>query len=220
VPNEVARETAYEKLLADLLVGDFEEHGVSQIMYLHPYTSKTRMTREWLIGLLEFKNAERATIISQYLAHCWIPRNLFDQWLAKHRMQYPPRFEPKWPRPPATTRQPVRQAREAVVPPVIAEGVEHGASDAERKTRPGPKPDTVRRYAAADFRLFPELKRIMNKEQKSLTAAALDLAQADRIAGVGTPQSRAKRLAGLYQRERGGAPQGRGSKSRRRPTSG
>ena len=28
VPNEVARETAYEKLLADLLEGDFEENGV------------------------------------------------------------------------------------------------------------------------------------------------------------------------------------------------
>src|SRR5262245_20204990 len=51
VPNEVAQETAYEKLLADLLEGDFEKNGVSQIMYLHPYTSKTRMTREWLIGL-------------------------------------------------------------------------------------------------------------------------------------------------------------------------
>jgi hypothetical protein len=69
VPNEVARETAYEKLLADLLEGDFEKNGVSQIMYLHPYTSKTRMTREWLIGLLEFKDADWATIISQYLAH-------------------------------------------------------------------------------------------------------------------------------------------------------
>src|SRR5262245_45672527 len=95
----IARETAYDKLLHDFLVGDFEQNGVSQIMYLHPYTSKTRMTREWLIGLLEFKNADRATIISQYLAHCWIPRNLFDQWLAKHHMQaYPPQFEPKWPR--------------------------------------------------------------------------------------------------------------------------
>ena len=170
---------------------------------------------------MEFKNADRATIISQYLAHCWMPRVFLERWLAKHRMEpRPQRFEPKRQTPSATTRQPVRQAREAVVPPVIAEGVEHGASDAERKTRPGPKPGTVRRYAAADRKLFPELKRIMNKERKSLTAAALDLAQADRIAGVGNPQSRAKRLAVLYQRERGGARQDRRSKSRRRPTSG
>ena len=105
VPNEVARETAYEKLLADLLVGDFEQNGVSQIMYLHPYTSKTRMTREWLIGLLEFKDADRATIISQYLAHCWMARVFLERWLAKHRMEpRPPRFEPKKRTPSATTQ--------------------------------------------------------------------------------------------------------------------
>jgi hypothetical protein len=105
VPNEVARETAFEKLLADLLEGDFEKSGVSQIMYLHPYTSKTRMTREWLIGLLEFKNADRATIISQYLAHCWMPRVLLERWLAKHRMEPgPQRFEPKRQTPSATTQ--------------------------------------------------------------------------------------------------------------------
>jgi hypothetical protein len=86
VPNEVARETAYEKLLADVLEGDFEKNGVSQIMYLHPYTSKTRMTREWMTGLLEFKNVDRATIISQYLAHCWMPRVFSERRFAKHRM--------------------------------------------------------------------------------------------------------------------------------------
>src|SRR5262249_37524753 len=55
VPDEIARETAYEKLLADLLEGDFEENGRSQVLYLHPYTTKARMTREWLIRLLESK---------------------------------------------------------------------------------------------------------------------------------------------------------------------
>jgi hypothetical protein len=105
VPNEVAQETAYEKLLADLLEGDFEKNGVSQIMYLHPYTSKTRMTREWLIGLLEFKDADRATIISQYLAHCWMARVFLERWLAKHRMEpRPQRFEPKRQTPSATTK--------------------------------------------------------------------------------------------------------------------
>src|SRR5262245_10437589 len=105
VPNEVAQETAYEKLLADLLEGDFEKNGVSQIMYLHPYTSKTRMTREWLIGLLGFKDADRATIISQYLAHCWMARVFLERWLAKHRMEpRPQRFEPKRQTPSATTQ--------------------------------------------------------------------------------------------------------------------
>jgi len=105
VPNEVAQEAVYEKLLADFLEGDFEKNGVSQIMYLHPYPSKTRMTREWLIGLLEFKDADRATIISQYLAHCWMARVFLERWLAKHRMEpRPPRFEPKKRTPSATTQ--------------------------------------------------------------------------------------------------------------------
>jgi len=105
VSNEVARETAYEKLLADLLDGDFEENGVSQIMYLHPYTSKTRMTREWMADLLAFKDADRAAIISQYLAPCWMPRAFSERWFAKHRMEpRPQRFEPKRQTPSATTQ--------------------------------------------------------------------------------------------------------------------
>jgi hypothetical protein len=109
VPNEVARETAYEKLLADLLEGDFEENGVSQIMYLHLNTSKTRMTRESMIQVMEIYDHQ--TIISQYLAHCWIPRRFLERWLAKHRMEpRPQRFEPKRQTPSATT-QPSSPAR-------------------------------------------------------------------------------------------------------------
>jgi hypothetical protein len=212
VPNEVARETVYEKLLADLLERDFEENGVSQIMYLHPYTSKTRMTREWLIGLLEFKDADRATIISQYLAHCWIPRRFLERWLAKHRMQpRPERFEPKWPTPPATTSQPVTQASKAVAPPVG-----HSASDAAQKGPFGPEPGKLRRYEAADRALFTEFERIMADEKKSRSAAAFDLAQAGKIKGFGTPESRAKRLAALYKRERPRRAKGR---NRRKLTS-
>jgi hypothetical protein len=105
VPNEVARETAYDKLLADLLEGDFEENGRSQVLYLHPYTTKARMTRECLIGLLEFKDPDRATIISQYLAHCWVRRVFAERWFAKHRREpRPQRFEPKRQTPSATTQ--------------------------------------------------------------------------------------------------------------------
>jgi len=209
MPNEVAREAAYERLLADLLERDFEKNGVSQIMYLHPYPSKTRMTREWLIGLLEFKDADRATIISQYLAHCWMARVFLERWLAKHRMEpRPQRFEPKCPTPPTTTPQSLSQARKAE--PVIAEAVGHGASDADRERRFGPEPGTLRRYEAADRALFPEVERIMAEKQMSRTAAALDLALADRVAGVGTPHSRAKRLAALHKRDRGGTGQARG----------
>ena len=81
----------------------------------------------------------------------------------------------------------------------------HSASDAVRKKRFGPEPGTLRRYNDADRALFSDLERIMAEKQKSVTAAALDLAQTGRIAGVGTPESCAKRLAALHKRERGGA---------------
>jgi hypothetical protein len=203
VPDEVAREAAYQKLQHDLLEGDFEENGRSRVLYLYPYTSKARMTRDWLTRLMQVY--DQTTINSQYLAPCWIPREFFERWLAKHRMQpSPQRFEPKWPRQPATTPQPVTQARKVVVPPDNTEGAGHGASNAAGKKRFGPEPGTLRRYEAADRKLFPELERIMAEKRKSLSAAAFDLAEADQIDGTGTPQSRAKRLAALYKRDRGG----------------
>jgi hypothetical protein len=203
VPNEVAREAAYRKFLVDLLEGDFEENGHSQMYLLHPYTAKTRMTRECLTHLLEVY--DETTINLQYLAYCWMRRERFDRFLAKHRMQpRPERFEPKCPAPPTRTPQSLSQARKAVMQPVIAEGVGHSASDAVPKRRFGPEPGTLRRYDDADRKLFPELERIMAEKQKSLSAAAFDLAEADQIDGTGTPQSRAKRLAALYKRDRGG----------------
>jgi hypothetical protein len=91
------------------------------------------------------------------------------------------------------------------VPPVIAQGVGHGADDAAPKRRFGPEHGTLRRYAAADRALFPELERIMADEQMSRSAAARELARAGRISGVGTPDSRAKRLAALHKCERAGS---------------
>jgi hypothetical protein len=42
---------------------------------------------------------------SDFLARCWIPRAMFDRWLAKHRLQAsPPRFAPK----PTTLKRPTR----------------------------------------------------------------------------------------------------------------
>ena len=207
VPNEVAREAAYKKILVDVFEEFFEENGRSQLMLLHPYTAKTRMTREWLTHLVQVYDDQ--TIINQFLAHCWMPRRFLERWLANHRMQpRPERFEPKCPTPPTTTPQSLSQARKAE--PVIAEAVGHGASDADRERRFGPKPGTLRRYEAADRALYPELERIMAEKQMSRTAAALDLALADRVAGVGTPHSRATRLAALHKRDRGGTGQARG----------
>jgi hypothetical protein len=198
MPNEVAREAAYKKFLVDLSEGFFEENGRSQLMLLHPYTAKTRMTREWLTHLVQVYDDQ--TIINQFLAHCWMPRRFLERWLANHRMQpRPERFEPKCPTPPTTTPQSLSQARKAE--PVTAEAVGHGASDADRERRFGPKPGTLRRYEAADRALFPELERIMAEKQMSRSAAALELAEAGRVKGRGGPQSRAKRLAALHKRE-------------------
>ena len=207
MPNEVAREAAYKKILVDVFEEFFEENGRSQLMLLHPYTAKTRMTREWLTHLVQVYDDQ--TIINQFLAYCWMPRRFLERWLANHRMQpRPERFEPKCPTPPTTTPQSLSQARKAE--PVIAEAVGHGASDADRERRFGPKPGTLRRYEAADRALYPELERIMAEKQKSLSAAAFELAEAGQVKGFGTAQSRARRLAALYKRDRGGTGQARG----------
>jgi hypothetical protein len=84
VPNESARASAYEKLQRDLLEGDFEENGRSRVLYLHPWTVKAKVTRQWMENMIE--THPPATIRSKYLDHCWLPRNLFQRWLAKHHL--------------------------------------------------------------------------------------------------------------------------------------
>jgi hypothetical protein len=69
------------------------------------------------------------------------------------------------------------------------------------KGRRGPEPGTLRRYEKADRALFPELKKRM-AEGSSCHRAALSLADEGSLVGAGTPASRAKRLAALFQRER------------------
>jgi hypothetical protein len=53
VPNESARASAYEKLQRDLLEGDFEENGRSRVLYLHPWTVKAKVTRQWMENMIE-----------------------------------------------------------------------------------------------------------------------------------------------------------------------
>jgi hypothetical protein len=71
-----------------------------------------------------------------------------------------------------------------------------------RKPRRGPEPGTVDRFRDSDRALFPELEVLM-ANGRSLSAAAGQLADQDKIAGIGGPASRAKRLAARYRRERG-----------------
>jgi hypothetical protein len=71
------------------------------------------------------------------------------------------------------------------------------------KRRRGPKPGTVDRYGEADGGLFGDIEEIMKKENNSVEAAAKMLADANRIVGTGSPDSRATRLAKRYRQDRG-----------------
>jgi hypothetical protein len=74
------------------------------------------------------------------------------------------------------------------------------------KTRKGPIKGTVRRYDEAYAALIPEMERLMREQKVSRTAAALKLAEADRVPGTGMPSSRAKALLKFCrsQKERAG----------------
>jgi len=95
VPNEAARENAYRNFERDLLSGDFEESGRSRVLYLHPWTVRTRMTREWLRDAIEY-NYDGHRGRSQFLPWCWIPRGMYERLAANHNLPIsPPRFQPQ-----------------------------------------------------------------------------------------------------------------------------
>src|SRR5262249_41932151 len=95
VPNEAARENAYRNFECALLLGDFEENGRSRVLYLHPWTVRTRMTREWLGAAIRY-NYDGHRGRSQFLPWCWIPRCMWARLAANHNLPIsPPRFEPQ-----------------------------------------------------------------------------------------------------------------------------
>lgn len=71
------------------------------------------------------------------------------------------------------------------------------AASPSRK-RPGPTKGTVQRYGTPDRKLFPQIDVLTRDGGLSVSAAALKLARDKKVAGTGTPESRAKRLAKLY----------------------
>jgi hypothetical protein len=85
---------AYDMLQRDLLAGDFEEGGRSRVLYLNFRTKMARMTRPRLSDAMD--TFPGGIVISQYLARCWIPRQMFVHWLAKHELpRAPARFKPR-----------------------------------------------------------------------------------------------------------------------------
>ncbi|MFY9734599.1 MAG: hypothetical protein WAL02_05625 [Rhodoplanes sp.] len=84
-PNERKRAAAFDRLANDLLAGEFEEDGRSRVLYLHPRSTRARMTREWLRDAIGH-NYDGDVGRSGFLPHCWIARHLFERWLAKNRL--------------------------------------------------------------------------------------------------------------------------------------
>jgi hypothetical protein len=66
------------------------------------------------------------------------------------------------------------------------------------RRRKGPEPGTLDRFGELDRSLYHDLRRLMCEERISVTAAARRLAEEDKVAGIGTPESRARRLAKRY----------------------
>ena len=85
---------AYDMLQRDLLDGDFGEGGRWLVLYLNPHVpEETRMTRAFLHKIIE---TCEEPVIESHLSWCWIPRRLFDRWLAKHDLPLSPaRFDPR-----------------------------------------------------------------------------------------------------------------------------
>ena len=95
VPNEAAFENACRNLERDLLTGDFEDNGRSRVLYLHPRTVETRMTKEWYQDAIQYDYDDHRGR-SQFLPWCWFSRAMYERWAAKHNLPIsPPRFRPK-----------------------------------------------------------------------------------------------------------------------------
>lgn len=77
--------------------------------------------------------------------------------------------------------------------------------DRLRRTRRGPQRGTVDRFGEADRSLFPEMKRLVDEDHKSVHAAALELASAGKVKGAATLESQAKRLAKRFRNEHSAA---------------
>jgi hypothetical protein len=229
VPNEEERTRNYDRLVRDLLDGDFEEHGRSMVRYLNSWSERSHMTREWLGNVIEEYAKEQEawlkiwgdsgrlppnTVRSRFLDHCWIPRRMYDRWRVKHSLPTLPRFTPTEPdrRPitdPVVQPAPVRPVVQAepVPPDAQPEEVQDPSKAApsttagKRAGRRGPKPGRVDRYGADDRALFPTIIEMISTGG-SVRAAALQLAEQGKITGHGSKESRAKRLERKFLRHR------------------
>jgi hypothetical protein len=89
-PDESLRALALDTLARDLLAGEFDENGRSQVLFLNPYSpKKARMTREYLGEAIETDiDQERGR--SEFLPFCWARREMIARWFEKHRLPKSP----------------------------------------------------------------------------------------------------------------------------------
>jgi hypothetical protein len=137
MPDEAASNRCYDLLMRDLLLGDFEECGRAQVRYLHYITPMPRTTRQRLINAI--KTFPANTVRSQFLAPCWIPRHMFDRWLAKHGLlPSPARFISTLPhvRPAMVQPEPIQSAPAQPEPTRLDQGEPPPSSGKRRGPRP------------------------------------------------------------------------------------
>src|SRR6516225_7831074 len=90
------REQAHSMLKSDLLARLFEEGGRSRVLFRLPGVNFTagKMTRQRLQDAID--NDPDGEHVRLLLSHCWLPRDLFERWCARHHLpKSPPRFQPQ-----------------------------------------------------------------------------------------------------------------------------
>ena len=136
----------------------------------------------------------------------WLPHYIPDSW--KSRLGSPDRLDPR--RTEVTFGNLIKFAkkrgqRPPFLAPFMTEPAGRPKGRQKRRSRAfGPAPGSVDRFGDADRALFSKIERIMRDDHKTVHGAALELAFAGEIQGIGssTPESRARRLAGLFREER------------------
>jgi hypothetical protein len=183
LPNEQKRVAAFETLQRDLLAGEFEENGRSQVLFLHPAVAKARMTRSSLIEAAEYNYDGKHG--RSYAAHCWIRREMAERWFQNHRLSLPPWFTPCVPRevPDVSATIPPQPASTITSPPKVE------ARNENRVRKRGPrsaKLERVKEAMRADIRerrqTANSLHAMLEKELETTYGVSRDTARKARNA--------------------------------------
>ena len=90
------REQARSMLKSDSLARLFEEGGRPRVLFRFPGVNFTagKMTHQRLQDAID--NDPDGEHVRLLLSHCWLPRDLFERWCARHHLpKSPSRFQPQ-----------------------------------------------------------------------------------------------------------------------------